>query len=366
MSLKPILIVDPDRDFARTTEKVLLSNGYKVSLAHNGSQAIKKISSSFPLLALLSLKLPDMEGEVLLKKIQEIAPQLSIILTEFGTEDIIDLMKFGVIDFFPKPIEESTLVQAVKKVPTIINPISSDPAKEGVSVLAQFFPFLVHELRNPLQAIGGALTIIEKRSSLEDKPLAQSLSIIKEEVQHLSGFVQKCLDFVRPLNKEFCIEIDLNELIGLCIKMTTYMIPEAAGIIKVTTVLDPDLPKVYANYEEIKQVLLNLLKNSFEALSQSSSKELMVRTVNKVVHNTGWVEIIIRDSGLGIRNENLKLIGTPFFTTKMRGTGLGLAVCHRIIVERHRGKILIESEEGQGTTVIIKLPVNPRRQEKGL
>ncbi len=62
MSLKPILIIDPDRDFAKATEKVLLSNGYKVSLAHNGKQAIKKISSAPPLIALLSLKLPDMEG----------------------------------------------------------------------------------------------------------------------------------------------------------------------------------------------------------------------------------------------------------------------------------------------------------------
>ena len=64
MPLKPILIIDPDRDFAKTTERFLLSYGYKVSLAHNGNQAIKKISSGPPLLALLSLKLPDMEGEV--------------------------------------------------------------------------------------------------------------------------------------------------------------------------------------------------------------------------------------------------------------------------------------------------------------
>ncbi len=366
MSLKPVLIIDPDRDFTKTTEKVLLSNGYKASLAHNGNQAIKKISSGSPRLALLSLNVPDMEGEVLLKKIHEIDPQLSIILTEFGKEDIIDLMQYGVIDFFPKPIEVATLLQAIEKAPTVINPISGDPEKEGVSVLAQFFPFLVHELRNPLQAIGGALTIIEKRSSLEDKPLAQSISIIKEEVQHLSGFVQKCLDFVRPINRDFCIESDLNEMIGLCIKMTTYMFPEASSAIRVITEFDPNLPKAYANYEEIKQVMLNLLKNSFEAMIQSSTKELTVKTVNKVFNNTGWLEIIIHDTGLGIKNDNLKLIGTPFFTTKIRGTGLGLAVCHRIIVDRHKGKILIESEEALGTTVTIKLPVNPRGQEKGL
>jgi signal transduction histidine kinase len=365
MSLKPIIIVDPDRDFAKTTERFLLSHGFKVTLAHNGNQAIKKVSSGSPLLALLSLKLPDMEGEVLLKKINELAPHLSIILTDFGKEDIIDLMKYGVIDFFPKPIDENTLLQAINKVPTVINPILNGPDNEGVSVLAQFFPFLVHELRNPLQAIGGALTIIEKRSSLEDKPLAQSLGIIKEEVQHLSGFVQKCLDFVRPLNRDFCIETDLNELIGLSIKMTTYMFPEASNAVKVITGFDRNLPKVYANYEEIKHVLLNLLKNGFEAMNQSSTKELTVKTISKVLRNTGWVEIIISDTGLGIKNDNLKLIGTPFFTTKIRGTGLGLAVCHRIIVDRHKGKILVESEEGMGTTVTIKLPVNLRREEKG-
>ncbi|MCJ7833267.1 MAG: ATP-binding protein [Deltaproteobacteria bacterium] len=367
MSLTTILIIDPDRDFARTTERFLLSHGYKVSLAHNGNQAIKKLSSETPLLVFLSLKSQDMEGEELLKRIHEIAPQLSIILTDFGNEAIADLMKYGVVDFFPKPIENTTLLQAVKKVPILINPMFNDPGKEGIALLAQFFPFLVHELRNPLQAIGGALTIIEKRSSLEDKPLAQSLNIIKEEVQHLSGFVQKCLDFVRPLNRDFCIEVDLNDLVLLCIKMITYMFQETTGDIKIITDFDPDLPKVYVNYEEIKQVLLNCMKNGVEAMNQSSLKELTIKTTKKVLNNTGWVEIIISDTGLGIKNENLELIGTPFFTTKIRGTGLGLAICHRIIVDRHKGKILIESEEAKGTTVTIKLPVNPKReaQEEG-
>jgi len=364
MSLKPILIVDPDRDFAKSTERFLLSQGYKVSLAHNGHQALKKISSRLPLLALLSLNLPDMDGEFLLKKINEVAPYFDIILTDLGKEKIDDLLTYGIRDFFPKPIEEEVLLAAIKKLPTLFSPMVTDQEKEGKPSLDQFFPFFVHEIRNPLQAIGGALTIIEKRSKMEDKPLAQSLSIIKEEVHHLNGFVQKCLDFIRPANNEFFIEIDLNEMIGLCLKMTTYMVSEASKAVKINTVFDPSLPKVYANYEEIKQVFLNILKNGFEAMIQSSSKELTVKTINKTLPDRGWVEIVFSDTGLGIKNKNLKLIGTPFFTTKIKGTGLGLAVCHRIIVEHHKGRIQIESEEGRGTTVTVKLPINLRREEK--
>ena len=142
------------------------------------------------------------------------------------------------------------------------------------------------------------------------------------------------------------------------------MFQETTGDLKMLTDFDPDLPKVYVNYEEIKQVLLNCMKNGVEAMNQSSLKELTIKTTKKVFNQAGWVEIIISDTGLGIKNENLELIGTPFFTTKIRGTGLGLAICHRIIVDRHKGKILIESEEAKGTTVTIKLPLNPKREAK--
>jgi two-component system, sporulation sensor kinase E len=69
------------------------------------------------------------------------------------------------------------------------------------------------------------------------------------------------------------------------------------------------------------------------------------------------VAVVIKDTGIGIKKEDLKHIGIPFFTTKIRGTGLGLALCRRIIIERHQGEFLIESEAGKGTAVTIKLPV---------
>jgi signal transduction histidine kinase len=271
-------------------------------------------------------------------------------------------MQFGVIDFLPKPIDPGVLLSMVRNLPSPIFPLVDDEGKEGTGLLAQFFPFLVHELRNPLQAIGGALTIIEKRTNQQDQPLAQSIHIIKDEVQHLIGFVQKCLDFVRPVNKDFIIETDLNELVKLCLKMVAYMVPGTTETVEMATDLDPQLPRVYVNYEEIKQVLLNCMKNGLEAMQKHPVKKLQITTKGKVLHQSGWVEIHIQDSGEGIKKENLKLIGTPFFTTKIRGTGLGLAVCNRIIADRHHGKMLVESEEGKGTAIIIKLPLTGKKE----
>jgi signal transduction histidine kinase len=360
MTSNTILIIDPDREFAESTKKFLLSHGYQVSLAFNGNQAIKKISSDPPLLALLSVELPGMEGGDLLKRIHEIIPHQVILLTIPGKEkEVADLINDGVLDFFSKPVENKNLLRAIKNVSTLFKPMNNDPGQEGGSLLHQFFPFLIHELRNPLQAIGGAVSIIEKRSNAKDKALIQSLRIIREEVQYLSGFVQKCLDFIRPLNKNFWTKVDLNELILQSVGMITYMYHETIGDIKIEPHFDPSLPKIYANYDEIKEALLNLLKNSVEAMDQNPSKKLTIEMVNKTLYNSGWVDIIIGDNGSGIKKENIRNLGIPFFTTKLRGTGLGLAICHKIIVDRHKGKMMIESEEGKGTTITLRLPLNP-------
>ncbi len=236
MTSNTILIIDPDREFAESTKKFLLSHGYQVSLAFNGNQAIKKISSDPPLLALLSVELPGMDGGNLLKRIHEIVPHQVILLTVLGKEkEVADLINYGVLDFFSKPIENKNLLRAIKNVSTLFKPMNNDPGQEGGSLLHQFFPFLIHELRNPLQAIGGAVSIIEKRSNVKDKALIQSLRIIREEVQYLSGFVQKCLDFIRPLNKNFWTKVDLNELILQSVQMITYMYHETIGDIKIDT-----------------------------------------------------------------------------------------------------------------------------------
>ena len=143
-------------------------------------------------------------------------------------------------------------------------------------------------------------------------------------------------------------------MISVVTNILFHIFEELSGKIKIREDLQRELPKVWVNYEEIKQAFLNIMKNSYEAMHNGG--ELTVKTRFKAAPSPGCVEVIFADNGPGIKKENLPSLFQPFFTTKIRGTGLGLAICRRIIADRHNGKISIESAEGKGTVVRIELP----------
>ena len=87
---------------------------------------------------------------------------------------------------------------------------------------------------------------------------------------------------------------------------------------------------------------------------------LTLRSKHKSEASGDWVEISVKDTGVGIKKENLQQVGSPFFTTKLKGTGLGMAICKKIICDRHQGNLHFDSEEGKGTTVTVALPVQPK------
>jgi two-component system NtrC family sensor kinase len=107
----------------------------------------------------------------------------------------------------------------------------------------------------------------------------------------------------------------------------------------------------------MKQAFLNIVKNAFEAMPEGGVLTIQVR---RKPDSPRYIEMIFSDTGIGIKQENLKSLFNPFFTTKLRGTGLGLAICRRIVVERHHGKIHVESGQNKGTAVKIELPVGRR------
>ena len=361
---RKILIVDDNIEFAKTVARTLEKEGFQVSLASDGNAAILAASNESPDLVLLDLKLPDIPGVELLRIMKSINENVAvIIITAYGGERVaIDLMKAGAIDFLSKPFNFEDLLNSINNAFKINDAQKEDKKHERYPHLEKFFPFLAHEIRNPLHAISGALAIIQRRSDLKDEILGQSVKVIQEEVQHLNEFVQECLDFVRPPSESRFVEIDINEVVSFIVNTMPHRFEELSQKIRVTTDLASQIPKFFGNYEEIKQALLNIVRNGLEAMDEGG--EFIIRTSFQLEPKPGWVRVTLVDHGLGMKEDNLQYLFHPFFTTKPRGTGLGLAICKRVVVERHHGKIQIESLEGKGTTVTVEFPIERRSKPR--
>jgi len=216
---------------------------------------------------------------------------------------------------------------------------------ERFAAVGEAAAYVSHEIKNPLMVIGGLARQVER--SVEDEPnVKQKLQIIQNEVQRLETFLGDLRDFTRPAvpTKQ---EVNINDIIQ---EVDTLMAEQAKGQgVKLVEHLDPDLPPLQADPNQMKQVLLNLVKNALEALDSGGQVILSSGAEDHQV----WFSV--RDTGGGMPPEVLEKIFNPFFTTKEKGTGLGLAVIHKIITDHH-GDIAVSSSPDQGTTIRVILP----------
>lgn len=213
-----------------------------------------------------------------------------------------------------------------------------------------------HEIRNPLTSIKTFIQLAPERKD-DSQFIGEFSRIVLDDVDRIERLIQEILDFARYMEPRLTYE-DLNEIVSSCL----YFIQVKADSrgIKIEKDLAPDLPRGMLDRQQIKQVLLNLLLNAMDAMSEKAGT-LSVRTSS--LHKTDdevWTQIAIEDTGHGISPENLDHIFDPFFTTKHasginEGTGLGLTIAHQIVRE-HRGEIQVQSTIGIGTTFRINLP----------
>jgi len=219
--------------------------------------------------------------------------------------------------------------------------------REKALLLEKMAPILAHEIRNPLGSIKGAAQIL--RSEAESEEQRNLLDVITEEVNRLNRVVSQFLDYARPHAPDLKPQ-SIHDVIEKA--LTVIETNALASRIDFQKEFHPDLPPVPIDREQILQVILNIVLNAVEAMPEGGA--LTVRT-SRIERDTGdAVGISIRDTGRGIRREELRQIFTPFFTTKERGVGLGLAVCLRII-RNHGGRIRVKSIPGQGTIFYIRL-----------
>jgi signal transduction histidine kinase len=224
--------------------------------------------------------------------------------------------------------------------------------RERLALVGAMAAGLAHEIRNPLGAIKGAAEYLDPERFPDDDE-GEFLQVIIEETNRLNSVVSQFLDYARPFRA--CFETtDVNDVVRRTAKLVD---AATAGEAVVQLDLDRDLPPISADREQIKQVLLNLIRNAVEA-STGSDRPVEVRTRGLPARRS--VEIRVRDHGTGIPTRDMEQIFIPFFTTKQTGTGMGLAVCQRIVLN-HGGTITPSSQVGRGTEFIVELPV--RRSE---
>jgi two-component system, NtrC family, sensor histidine kinase HydH len=216
---------------------------------------------------------------------------------------------------------------------------------ERFAAVGEAAAYVSHEIKNPLMVIGGLAHQVERHLP-EDPASQEKLRIIQKEVKRLENFLGELRDFLKPVQPSKT-ELDLNKLA----REVETLMEEAAREKGVTLEdrLEPRLPPVEADPNQLEQVLVNLVKNALEAtdtngriLLSSGSRDAQV-----------WFSV--QDTGKGMAPEVLEKIFHPFFTTKDKGTGLGLAVIHKIITDHH-GMVTVESVVGHGTTFTVKLP----------
>jgi signal transduction histidine kinase len=186
---------------------------------------------------------------------------------------------------------------------------------------------------------------VERRLA-EDPPAQEKLQIIQREVKRLESFLGDLRDFLRPAPP--CKrEIDLNQVI----QDVQGLMADAAREkgINLEDRLDRRLPKVEADPNQLEQVLVNLVNNALEATAENGRIVLSSGCRDEQV----WFSV--HDTGKGMATEVLDKIFHPFFTTKDKGTGLGLAVIHKIITDHH-GTVTVESAAGEGSTFTVRLP----------
>jgi two-component system sensor histidine kinase HydH len=210
---------------------------------------------------------------------------------------------------------------------------------------------VAHEVRNPLSSIKGFATLLGSRFK-DGSQEHEAADLLVQEAERLNRSITELLNYARPtpLKKE---NINLAEIIASSLKL----ISSDAKALEVETSLDvsPDLPSVSADRDRINQVLLNLYINGLQAMEDVGKDKFLKVSVHQA-QSPGFIEIEVQDNGKGIPAEDIDRVLDPYFTSKPDGTGLGLAMAYKIIDE-HKGAIRFKSQSGQGTTVIVSLPV---------
>jgi signal transduction histidine kinase len=222
-------------------------------------------------------------------------------------------------------------------------------ARDQLVSLGEMSAGLAHEIRNPLASIRGALAVLEDPEGPQDEDIQQ---VIVEEIQRLNRVVETFLDYARPATRRTPVE-HLGEFVRRCAQGVARQ--KQRDDVKLRLAIASTLPPVSVGADQLERVLTNVVQNAYEAIEGEGEIRVSARLVDAAVPLGEHVEITVADDGPGMNEATLQRALVPFFTTKDRGSGLGLALCERLLGAQG-GLIELRSQPGEGTVVLIRLP----------
>ena len=377
-TVKILLIEDDPGDLFYIKELFSEEDSFIIDSADSLSKGLEKIEKGDFNIVLLDLTLPDSRGIETFMKVQRRAFSIPVvILTGLDDRDTaVKAVNMGAQDYLPKHnLDTGILVRSVryalerhfnlierkraeeelkvysKKLKDIVSLRTKELVEaqeklirqEKLATMGQLSGAVAHELRNPLGVISNAVYFLKMTLDGSNEVTQTYMDIIEKEVLNSNKIISDLLDFsrIKPVIKE---SFDLAILIDDLLKKQD--IPENINIIKKIKL---DFPFVKGDIRQIEQILLNLIINAIQAMPDGGELEILIAPLDK------GVKLSIKDTGVGISEENMGKIFEPLFTTKARGIGLGLSVVQNLL-EVNDGEFHLESKEGEGTVFTIILP----------
>jgi signal transduction histidine kinase len=346
MSKKLILIADDEIDNVILLQKRLRASGFETVEAYDGNETIEKVFQCNPDLILLDIMMPGKDGYEVLQILRnnEKTKGIPVIMLTARAEipDKVKGLELGAEDYVTKPFDYNELLARINSHLESKREVEEKIKLEKLAALSTMMEGVAHEVRNPLVVIGG---FTKKLLSMtpEDDPRRLYLEMIQKEAERLDKMIKDIYEFK-------IITLNINEKVSInkCLEEIIESYVEICKENKINIVKELSTEDVMIDMDKklFTRALKNIINNSIEAMSEGG--ELRIST--EITDNKLF--IYIKDTGIGIDEEDLKYIFDPFFTSKMEGTGLGLTQALKII-QGHKGTLTINSKKNFGTTAII-------------
>jgi signal transduction histidine kinase len=375
-----ILLVDDEEGIRKVLGITLADMGYRVLTAEKGTEAIRILRDQSPAIVLTDIKMPEMDGIDLLRRIKMENPDTEVIMmTGHGDMDLaIKSVKYEATDFVTKPINDEILAIALNRaqeridirrqlndytqnLEQLVHEKSQKLVEaERLAAIGQTVADISHAIKNISGGLKGGAFVLEKGIELgEQQYLLQGWEMIKGNVDKITNLSMDLLNYAKGIEVD-CQLADPNQPAREVVQLMTPM-AEAHGI-EVKAELDRHLEKFYYDPELIHSCLLNLVTNAIDACKSEKSPENVKQVLVRTHRQQGWgVEYRVTDNGCGMNAKTKEKIFQRFFTTKgSAGTGIGLMATKKI-VDAHEGEIQVASDENRGSTFTIRIPSGERR-----